>query len=142
MSGFSVLAYCAARGVRVYLHGDDLALEGPQAARDEVREMVRSAKPDVLRLLRDPRLAGAAAMLRTAQATLNTRPSDDLCDDCGESATITLVTDYGTRTCRRCLTGNVCQGCGQDVATTFLSASGKRFCGPCLQRRQKSSRRG
>ncbi|MGO9662407.1 MAG: hypothetical protein ACLP66_03750 [Polyangia bacterium] len=140
MSGFSVLAYSAARGVRVYLHGDDLALEGPQAARDEVRDMIRSAKPDVVRLLRDPRLAGAAELLRTAEVTLNTNPSHDVCEDCGGSDMITLLTDYGTRTCPRCLMGDVCKDCGKEATTTFLSASGKRICGRCFQLRQRRRR--
>ena len=32
-------------------------------------------------------------------------PTANVCDDCGKEATITVLTDYGARYCRRCLRG-------------------------------------
>ena len=41
---------------------------------------------------------GTPAAPATAQAA-------NVCDDCGKEATITVLTDYGARYCRRCLRG-------------------------------------
>ncbi|MGB8299106.1 MAG: hypothetical protein WCG85_27050 [Polyangia bacterium] len=32
-------------------------------------------------------------------------PTANVCDDCGKEATVTVLTDYGARYCRRCLQG-------------------------------------
>ena len=56
MTALGVLSLCAARGVKLVLEGGDrITLEGPQAARDAVREAIRAVKPEVLTLLRGQR---------------------------------------------------------------------------------------
>ena len=32
-------------------------------------------------------------------------PTANVCDDCGKEATVTVLTDYGARYCRKCLRG-------------------------------------
>jgi hypothetical protein len=38
-----------------------------------------------------------------APASVPESPPGVVCDDCGQECTVTLVTDYGGRYCRRCL---------------------------------------
>jgi hypothetical protein len=67
MTALGVLSLCAARGVKLVLEGGDrITLEGPQAARDEVRETIRSVKPEVLTLLRSQRQAEVSAAFAEA----------------------------------------------------------------------------
>jgi hypothetical protein len=56
MTALGILSLCAARGVKLVLEGGDrITLEGPQAARDEVRETIREHKAEILALLRAQR---------------------------------------------------------------------------------------
>jgi hypothetical protein len=53
MTALGVLSLCATRGVKLVLEGGDrITLEGPQTARDQVRETIRAVKPEVVSLLR------------------------------------------------------------------------------------------
>jgi plasmid stabilization system protein ParE len=79
MTALGVLSLCAARGVKLVLEGGDhITLEGPQAARDEVREVVRAIKPEVVTLLRDGRRAEVSTGFAQAFARLGNLYDGDL----------------------------------------------------------------
>jgi hypothetical protein len=52
MTALDVLALCRSRGVELVPDGGRLLLRGPQAARDELRELVRGRKLELLAELR------------------------------------------------------------------------------------------
>jgi len=54
MTARDVLALCRSRGVELVPDGGRLLLRGPQAARDELREIVRGRKLELLAALRSP----------------------------------------------------------------------------------------
>lgn len=79
MTALGVLSLCAARGVKLVLeNGDRITLEGPQIARDEVRETIRAVKPEVLALLRAQRQAEVSAAFAEAFARLGNLYDGDL----------------------------------------------------------------
>jgi hypothetical protein len=79
MTALGVLSLCAARGVKLVLEGDDrITLEGPQAARDEVRETIRAVKPEVVTLLRGQRQAEVSTAYAEAFSRLSNMYSANL----------------------------------------------------------------
>jgi hypothetical protein len=73
MTALGVLSLCAARGVKLVLEGGDrITLEGPQTARDEVRETIRAVKPEVVTLLRLQRQAEVSAAYSEAFGRIST----------------------------------------------------------------------
>jgi hypothetical protein len=58
--------------------GDHITLEGPKAARDEVRETIRAVKPEVVTLLRDGRRAEVSTGFAEAFARLGNLYDGDL----------------------------------------------------------------
>ena len=79
MTALGVLSLCASRGVKLILEGEDrITLEGPQAARDEVRETIRAVKPEVVTLLRSQRQAEVSAAFAQAFARLGNLYDGDL----------------------------------------------------------------
>jgi len=79
MTALGVLSLCAARGVKLVLEGGDrITLEGPQAARDEVRETIRAVKPEVVTLLRSQRQNEVATTFAEAFSRLGNLYDGDL----------------------------------------------------------------
>jgi hypothetical protein len=63
MTARDVLALCRSRGVELVPDGGRLLLRGPQAARDELRELVRERKLELLAALRSSTAATTTCQL-------------------------------------------------------------------------------
>jgi hypothetical protein len=93
MTALGVLSLCAARGVKLVLEGGDrITLEGPQAARDEVRETIRAVKPEVLALLRGQRQEEVSRAWAAAYGRLESQFSNGL--DTSDSIAQPVVTAW------------------------------------------------
>jgi hypothetical protein len=68
MTAASVLALCAARGVRLEPAGDGFRVHGPKSARAELKPLVLEHKAELLDLLKRPALPG------TTGTTITTTP--------------------------------------------------------------------
>lgn len=78
MSPLALLAYAQSLGVTLTASGDHVCLDGPAAARDELRPLVAAAKPELLALLREARRAEVGQAFAGVYARLSAMYPDAL----------------------------------------------------------------
>ncbi len=78
MTALALLAAARARGVDLTPAGDRIRLDGPAAARDELRPLVVACKPELLSLLREARSAEVGQAFADAFVRLSARYDGDL----------------------------------------------------------------
>jgi hypothetical protein len=163
MTALGVLSLCAARGVKLILEGGDrITLEGPKAARDEVRETIRAVKPEVVTLLRSQRQEEVSRAWAAAYGRLECQFSNGLDTSAGIAQPLVNAWNGGETNAEHVsaeyVAGNVqrtdfeaalaawegavtramecratCDDCGKRAVVLVTTDYGARYCPRCLR---------